>query len=253
NHEYFAKLAQRIITILTLVTREGYVYQIDTRLRPSGNQGPLVTSLEAFRRYHQDSAQPWERQAMTKARVVCGPPEFAKEIQQIISELTFGRPVPADLQSEIYRLRQRMEQEIARENKDLINIKTGRGGMVDVEFITQYLQLLHAGNIKSLRIQNTVDLLECMVKQKLLCQDDAEQLINGYKYLRRLENKLRLLHDQSINEFSSFDKGFRKIARSLGYGGSGVKPEHEFLEEYRQVTGKIRSLLEKYLNPQDAA
>ncbi|NIQ94491.1 MAG: hypothetical protein GWN87_09925, partial [Desulfuromonadales bacterium] len=69
NQEYFARLAQRVISILTLMTREGKVYEIDTRLRPSGNQGPLVTSFAAFEKYHRDSAQPWERQALTKARV----------------------------------------------------------------------------------------------------------------------------------------------------------------------------------------
>ena len=247
NHEYFAKLAQRIISVLSLVTREGFVYKIDTRLRPSGNQGPLVTSLDAFRRYHQESAQPWERQAMTKARAICGPNEFIDRVQQTIFELTFDRPVPENLQAEIYRLRKRMEQEIARENKDRLNIKTGRGGMVDVEFITQYLQLLHAGEIESLRIQNTTRLLECMAENHILPQEDAEQLISGYKFLRRLENKLRLLYDQSINELSAENKGFRKVARSLGYDGPGLQSEQKFLEEYREVTEGIRELLEKYL------
>lgn len=250
NREYFAKLAQRIITVLSLATREGYVYQIDTRLRPSGNQGPLVTGLKAFEHYHQTSAQPWERQAMTKARAVCGPRSFADRVQDTILRLTFERPLPDNLKAEIYRLRGRMEQEIAREKGDLVNIKTGRGGMVDVEFLTQYLQLLHAEDVKALRIQNTIDLLACMSDQQLIPATDADRLIAGYKYLRRLENKLRLLHDQSINEFSSFDKGFGRIARSLGYGGRGLKPEHEFLDEYRQVTEGIRQLLEKYLNPQ---
>lgn len=247
NHEYFAKLAQKIITNLTLPTREGYVYQIDTRLRPSGNQGPLVTSLGAFRRYHQESAQPWERQAMTKARVICGPHEFVEQVQQVIAQLTFDRPLPDNLRSEIYRLRQRMELEIAREDEQLVNIKTGRGGMVDVEFITQYLQLLHAGENHALRIQNTVDLLNLMTRQQLIPEQDSRDLIAGYKFLRRLENRLRLLHDQSINEFSSFDKAFRGIARTLGYGGRGMQPEKEFLEEYRRITERIRQLLEKYL------
>ena len=249
NHEYFAKLAQRIITVLTLATREGTVYEIDTRLRPSGNQGPLVTNLAAFQRYHHESAQPWERQAMTKARAVCGPIKFIEQLQQIVSELAFERPLPENLQTEIYRLRQRMEQENAREGDDRLNIKTGRGGMVDVEFITQYLQLLHADKIKSLRMQNTVRLLECMTENHILPQDDAEQLINGYKFLRRLENKLRLLYDQSINELSAHNKGFSKAARSLGYGGSGLESEQKFLTEYHAITGKIRDLLEKYLKP----
>jgi len=75
-------------------------------------------------------------------------------------------------------------------------------------------------------------------------------LISGYKFLRRLENKLRLLYDQSINEISAHNKGFRRAACSLGYGGSGLQPEQKFLKEYRAVTGNIRELLDKYLKPQ---
>jgi len=249
NHEYFAKLAQRIITALTLVTREGAVYEIDTRLRPSGNQGPLVTSLSAFKRYHQESAQPWERQAMTKARVVSGPEEFATRLQQLISELAFDRPVPDDLQPEIYRLRTRMEKEIAKESDAHLNIKTGRGGMVDVEFIAQYLQLRYARQIKALWRQNTLEILRVLAENDILHVAEAETLINGYKFLRRLENKLRLLHDQSINELSSEPKILRKVAKSLGYGKKELVPEKEFLEEYHRITEEIRRLFEDYLNP----
>ncbi|MCK5825533.1 MAG: bifunctional [glutamate--ammonia ligase]-adenylyl-L-tyrosine phosphorylase/[glutamate--ammonia-ligase] adenylyltransferase [Desulfuromusa sp.] len=251
NSEYFAKLAQRIITVLTLMTREGAVYKIDTRLRPSGNQGPLVTSLAAFQRYHHESAQPWERQAMTKARAVCGSAEFTDKLQKVISQLAFLRPLPVDLREEIYRLRQRMEQENAREGDDHFNIKTGRGGMVDVEFITQYLQLLHAAKFESLRIQNTVELLKTLAENKILVQNDANLLINGYKFLRRLENKLRLLYDQSINELSAHNSGFRKAAISLGYAGMGRQAEKALLKEYQLVTEGIRGLLEKYLKSQE--
>jgi glutamate-ammonia-ligase adenylyltransferase len=250
NREYFAKLAQRIITVLTLMTREGAVYKIDTRLRPSGNQGPLVTSLDAFQQYHHESAQPWERQAMTKARAVCGSAEFLEKLQAIISQLAFLRPVPENLQEEIYRLRRRMERENAREGYERFNIKTGRGGMVDVEFITQYLQLLNAARFESLHTQNTIDLLKIMAENKILVQNDTDQLINGYKFLRRLENKLRLLYDQSINELSAHNESFRKVARSLGYTSPVGQPEKELLKEYQAVTGSIRSLLEKYLKPQ---
>jgi len=249
NREYFAKLAQRIITALTLVTREGTVYEIDTRLRPSGNQGSLVTSLAAFKRYHYESAQPWERQAMTKARAICGSTEFLSQLQQLICRLTFECPVPENLQAEIYRLRRRMEKENAQEREDHFNIKTGRGGMVDVEFIVQYLQLLHAGRLKSLRIQNTVNLLQSLAENGILSQGDADLLINGYKFLRRLENKLRLLYDQSMNELSARNQGFRKAARSLGYAGTARQAEDDFLKEYQLITEGIRDLLEKYLKP----
>ncbi len=250
NREYFAKLGQRMITTLTLSTREGIVYKIDTQLRPSGNQGPLVTSLNAFELYHQEAAQSWERQALTKARVVCGPAEFANQIQGLIEKLTFERPVPKDLQAEIYRLRGRMERELARESAEHMNIKTGRGGMVDVEFLVQYLQLLHAGQQPQLRQQNTLDLLQVMGEKKLIPVADAELLSSSYKFLRRLENKLRLLYDQSMNELSAEPKKLRKVARSLGYETSKVAPEDDFLAEYRSVTEGIRQLFEVYLNPQ---
>lgn len=250
SHAYFAKLAQRIITVLTLVTREGFVYKIDTRLRPSGNQGPLVTSLAAFQRYHCESAQSWERQAMTKARPLTGSEQFKAKIQRTIAELTFDRPLPENLQAEIYRLRQRMEQEIAKESRDLLNIKTGRGGMVDVEFITQFLQLRHASKVPELKIQNTIALLEVMAQHQILPQADADCLISGYKFLRRLENKLRLVYDQSINELPMSGATFRKVARSLGYSSINQPPEQEFIEEYRQVTEQIRQRMDYYLNPQ---
>lgn len=249
SQEYYAKLAQRIITVLTLVTREGSVYKIDTRLRPSGNQGPLVTSLDAFDRYHQESAQPWERQAMTKARVVSGPEDFSSRVQQLINRLTFERPLPENLQAEIFRLRGRMERELARESEDLLNIKTGRGGMVDVEFLTQYLQLLNGTGRPALHRQNTLELLWLFAEEGILPEAEANLLIGGYKFLRRLENKLRLLYDQSINELSGEVKKMRMVARSLGYTSSEQPPERQFLEEYRSVTEGIRNLFECYLKP----
>ena len=134
NHEYFAKLAQKIISILTMQTREGYVYKIDTRLRPSGNAGPLVTSLDSFLEYHRKEAQIWERQALTKARVVLGDQALACQIGDIIRQTVYGVSIDDDGRREIHRLRMRMENELAKETGDSYNIKTGRGGMVDVEF-----------------------------------------------------------------------------------------------------------------------
>ena len=101
NQQYFAHLAQRIISVLTLMTNEGYVYQIDTRLRPSGNQGPLVTSLAAYREYHAGAAAPWQPQALIKARVVTGGPELTRQIEALTEEIVYTQPVPDNLAEEI--------------------------------------------------------------------------------------------------------------------------------------------------------
>ncbi len=121
--------------------------------------------------------------------------------------------------------------------------------MVDVEFIAQYLQLRYARQIKALWRQNTLEILRVLAEHDILHVAEAETLINGYKFLRLLENKLRLLHDQSINELSSEPKILRKVAKSLGYGKKELVPEKEFLEEYHRITEEIRRLFEDYLNP----
>lgn len=249
SQEYFARLAQRIISVLTLVTREGTVYKIDIQLRPSGNQGPLVTGIDVFETYHRQTAQPWERQSMTRARMMCGPPAFLERGQNLIRELTYERELPPSLAVDIRRLRERMEKEIARETDERINIKTGRGGMVDVEFLTQYLQLLHGGRNRSLQNQNTLILLREMVKLRILDKEDGRVLLSGYKALRRLENKLRLLYDQSMNEFSATSGELRRIARSLGYEKGTRLPEEQLLEDYHRITEKIRNVFDARLCP----
>jgi glutamate-ammonia-ligase adenylyltransferase len=242
NQQYFARLAQRIISVLTLMTQEGYVYEIDTRLRPSGNQGPLVSSLPAYREYHKSSAAPWERQALIKARVVAGSKELAASFDALTAEIVYERPLPENLAEEICRLRQRMEKEIGKESEQHRNIKTGRGGMVDVEFIAQYLQLLHGRENPSLRRRNTIEALQALQGEQLIAKNDCETLISGYKFLRRMENKLRLVHDQSVNELTAEPVYLTKLARHLGYPGGQNRPDQLLLKDYADTTKSIREI-----------
>jgi glutamate-ammonia-ligase adenylyltransferase len=236
--------------VLTLMTREGFVYQIDTRLRPSGNQGPLVTSLPAYQRYHASSAHLWERQALTKARVVTGPEAFIRRIDTLNRWIVYERPLPEGLKEEIYRLRGRMESEIAREGANHLNIKTGRGGMVDVEFLAQYLQLYYGGERPALRQVNTLKTLQALRSEMLLSEADFTALEGGYKFLRRLENKLRLVHDQSISELSADRAYLLRLARRLGYPERPRRPDEVFLEDYRKVTENIRNVFDRILGPE---
>ncbi len=249
NQEYFVRLAQRIISVLTLMTREGYVYQIDARLRPSGNKGPLVTSLPSYEAYHAGEAAPWERQALIKARVVTGTPGLSARLTALNEQIVYERPLPEKLGAEIYRLRQRMEKEIAREGEGTLNIKTGRGGMVDVEFLVQYLQLRHGGALPAVRGQNTIEALQALESAGVLPADDCRQMVAGYKFLRRLENKLRLVHDQSVSELAADPAYLGKLARHLGYPERPRRPEQAFLEEYGQVTEGIRAIFDRHLAP----
>lgn len=247
NHEYFAKLAQKLISILSTQTREGYVYKLDTRLRPSGNAGPLVTSLESFLAYHRNEAQVWERQALAKARVVIGEPLLRNSINDLLQQAVYGSSLEKEGRQEIHRLRMRMEHEIAKETAGSYNIKTGRGGMVDVEFITQYLQLRYGCGNPQLRSQNTVTVLMQARQLELLSHDDTDTLITGYKFLRKLENRLRLLHDHSINDLTGDQRYLDKLARRLGYDPKLRHPGKELMQDYETTTEAIRDVYERTL------
>ena len=253
NKQYFIRLAQRIISVLTLITQEGYVYEIDTRLRPSGNQGPLVSSLPAYREYHEGAAAPWERQALIKARVAVGSEKLAASYYALTTEIVYERPLPANLAEEIFRLRQRMEKELGKEDEHHRNIKTGRGGMVDVEFIVQYLQLRYGKEKPALRCPNLVDALSVLKRENLISALDYESLSVGYKFLRRLENKLRLVHDQSVNELTADPKALAKLARHLGYPEGSGPPEKLFLAEYAKTTQTIREIFDRILSDTEKA
>ncbi|GAB4373241.1 MAG: bifunctional [glutamate--ammonia ligase]-adenylyl-L-tyrosine phosphorylase/[glutamate--ammonia-ligase] adenylyltransferase [Deltaproteobacteria bacterium] len=224
NHEYFAKVAQRLISILSTSTREGYVYKLDTRLRPSGNAGPLVSSREAFARYHEASAQLWERQALLKCRFVAGDRDFGKRMEQEIARFLFDRPLPGNAAEEIHRLRTRMEKEIGRERADRLDLKVGRGGIVDVEFAVQYLQLRHGPAHPAVRARATLKALYELHRAGILPEEEFRVLDEGYRFLRSLEVGLRLSQDASIERF---DPGL-------------LEPETR--ERYREVTERIRQI-----------
>ncbi|MBI1922132.1 MAG: bifunctional [glutamate--ammonia ligase]-adenylyl-L-tyrosine phosphorylase/[glutamate--ammonia-ligase] adenylyltransferase [Geobacter sp.] len=245
NHDYFARLAQKIISILTTPTREGYAYKIDTRLRPSGNAGPLVTSLESFAVYHREEAQVWERQALTKARVVVGEEPLKGSVEEIIRNTLYGSGADETVRREIARLRKRMEVELAKEGKGSYNIKTGRGGMVDVEFLVQYLQLAHGVDNPAIRSVSTVTAMKGMMECGVITREDGETLLNGYRFLRRLENRLRILHDYSINDLGGPMAELNKLARRLGYDPKLKNPGEALMKDYEEITEAVRGVYER--------
>ena len=245
NHEYFAKLAQKIISIMSLQTCQGFVYKIDTRLRPSGNSGPLVTSLASFLEYHQKEAQIWERQALTKARVVLGDSVLAKQLSEVLEQAVYGSTIHEEGRSEIHRLRMRMERELAKETAHNYNIKTGRGGLVDVEFIAQYMQLRYGFRYPELRRPNTIEVLNRMGESGIVPKSVSEMLVAGYRFLRKLENRLRIVHDHSVNDLDRSRDYLNRLARRMGYPQNLKEPGVALINEYEEVTGKIRDCYEK--------
>jgi len=244
--EYYARLVQRLLALLQMSLSEGFLYKVDARLRPSGNQGTLVVNQHAFHEHHAHRAQLWERQAMVKARMAAGDPQLWERLQrQTLVPLVYERPLPTDAAAEIARLRLRMERELARESSDALDVKLGEGGLVDVEFATQYLQLLHGGRLPALRTPNTLQALRMLASHGLLGREDADTLYNGYLFLRRVETRLRLVHGAPISRLPTSGPPLEQLARRLGE--LGPTAGEAFLERYRACARGVREVYARLL------
>lgn len=240
DREFYSKLGQKVISILSVPTGEGYAYKIDLDLRPSGRSGALVTSFDSFKEYHDSQAQIWERQALVRARPSAGNKLLGNKIMKAVTNFVYEENFPKDFYKEIYRLRSRMEKELAKETVSKVNIKTGKGGTVDIEFLVQMLQLKYGGEYEELRVQNTVDALFAINSSGLINDKEFKILHDGLSFLKKMENLLRLLHDRSINEL--YESDFDKLASDFDKFKDGEKLK----KEYISITNGIRKIYDKY-------
>jgi [glutamine synthetase] adenylyltransferase / [glutamine synthetase]-adenylyl-L-tyrosine phosphorylase len=188
--QYYARFTQRLISAITAPTAEGILYEVDMRLRPSGSQGPVAVSLASFKSYQKDSAWTWEKMAMTRARIISRIGGIEQGISAVISEaLTTPRDQVATLK-DICKMRALMLKE--HRSTSLWDIKRKPGGLVDIEFIAQALQLIHAPSDRSMLHTNTGAALNAAKDARLLSQEDAKILIDGWELYSRLTQLLRL-------------------------------------------------------------
>ncbi len=195
---YYARLTQRYINALTAPTSEGALYEVDMRLRPSGTSGPLATSLAAFRRYHDEDAWTWEQMALSRARIIAGPQPLADRMTGMIADVLKRLRDPAKLVLEVDDMRRR----IADEHRDppLWHVKHLRGGLVDIEFIVQYLQLRDAATKPALLEVNTLAALKKLLAGGSLAPDAADDLIGALAIWRDVQSLLKLTAEEPFDE-----------------------------------------------------
>ena len=198
NKLFFTRLGQKIITGITTLTRSGKLYELDMRLRPSGNSGALVTSVQAFLQYQKNEAWVWEHQALTRARVVAGDPELANYLHQEIRNLVRQTRETEALRQEVAHMRLRIFEE-KKPPVGWIDIKQNRGGIVDIEFLAQFLMLSFADKNPDIVQSNTAKALRACKKAGLLDDRAYTTLEASYEFFRLVENRLRLLHGRSEN------------------------------------------------------
>jgi glutamate-ammonia-ligase adenylyltransferase len=190
-------------------------------------------------------SQLWERQALLRARHVAGDPLLFERVErEVLVPVVYGRPDDrAAIAAEIRRMRERMETELARESSRGKNPKTGHGGLVDVEFAAQFLQLVHGHAHPTVRTGSTPVALARLREAGLLREAEHEALAKGYEFLRRVELRLRIVHDFAIDHLPEGGPALKQLARRLGY--YGPEPAVRFLADYARVTGEVRRAFEE--------
>lgn len=246
NKEYFAKLIQKMISYLSVHTLRGYAYKVDTQLRPSGNQGPLVTTLDAYADYQRNMAQFWEKQALLKARYVCGNEAFGKTLAEQFHQFIFSTEFPINLNLEIHHMRMRMQKELAKENDRRLHYKLGFGGLADIEFAVQFLQLKMGKIFENIVVGNTLSAIDRMGERDILKKDEYNLLKSAYLFYRLLETRMEVRFDLKGGYLDPKSEFIENLAETMGEASqdSLLEKFHHYRNETRQVYLRILQIPE---------
>ncbi len=245
---YYARLSQRLINALTAITPEGNLYDVDMRLRPSGSKGPVASSLDAFRRYHRELAWTWEQMALTRARPVAGPDALAAAAMSVVTAVLTRPRDRRQLAAEVADMRRRMEE--SRKSSSFWDIKHRRGGLVDVEFIAQYLQLREAARHPRLLRQNTAAALGALAEAGLLAAKPAEELLAALELWRDVQGLIKLTVVEPFDEAAATPALKALLARGAGaVDFAALKADMDAAAT--RVLGHYRAIIEAEAQPQE--
>jgi glutamate-ammonia-ligase adenylyltransferase len=207
-----------------------------------------VVSLDAFARYHSAHAEAWEHQALLKARVCAGDRQLGARVIEVAAAAAYALAPPSP--QRLHHMRLRMERELANERPpQRYDLKVGRGGLVDVEFAAQFLQM-KAGRDQRVRTTETETALVALLSCGYLEPDDADALRAGWDFLRRLEQRLRVAHGSRATLIEEGAPGLVKLARSMGmHDASSLSAEEALIRRYREITEDVRAAYLRVLSP----
>jgi glutamate-ammonia-ligase adenylyltransferase len=245
NQEFFERLARDLVRLLSEVTPDGYTYRVDLRLRPEGQRGPIAPRLEWALQYYDVLGRTWERQAYVKARPVAGDLELGEEFLRLLEPWVFRRYLALADIAGIKALKRRIEHRAIRENSDSRDVKSGRGGIRDVEFAIQFLQLLNAGDLAELRTGNTLLALAKLEKVGCLTPSERTILEENYSFLRKLEHRLQIMFDLQTHLLPATASEQRKLALRMGFADG---PEQTALEAFEGSYANRTELNRKILD-----
>jgi len=239
NEEFFTRVGKEVASMIQERSNHGFLYNVDLRLRPEGASGPVVRSLASMEHYYSAAGQSWERLAMIKARPVAGDLQLGEEFFESVNSFRYPRYPPPSILMEVSGVKIRIEKEVLGAGNLESNIKTGFGGIREIEFFVQALQLLNAGRNPFLQTPRTLEALEKLQRYEILNSEEATFLIAAYRFLRLVENRLQMREEGQTHSLPEVGPQRAQLAVSLGFDS-----EEAFDKEMKKIRDGVRKQYE---------
>ncbi|HSQ77727.1 MAG TPA: bifunctional [glutamate--ammonia ligase]-adenylyl-L-tyrosine phosphorylase/[glutamate--ammonia-ligase] adenylyltransferase, partial [Nitrospirota bacterium] len=244
NHQYFIKLSEKLSAAIGEKTEDGFVFRVDLRLRPEGQRGPLAQSLGGYEIYYESWGQTWERSALVKARPVAGDEAVGREFMERIAPFVYRKYLDYGAIAEIGDMKQKINKDVEQKGKTHLDVKLGYGGIREIEFVIQALQLIYAGRDRSLRERNALKALHILSQKGLITYQEHAELAKAYVFLRTVEHRIQILDDLQTQTIPSDERERRTLARRTGYLEPGQEAE-ALLSDYAGHTRKVRRIYDE--------
>ena len=241
-HQWFNRLAEKILETFAIRDSEGAFFRVDLRLRPEGSAGPLARSLESMENYYAGFGETWERIALIKARGIAGDRELAYEFLRQHQPFIYPRSPTPDLLDEIAKIKRRIEHDVIRSDSLERDVKLGRGGIREIEFVVQTLQFIHGGRHIFLRETSTLDALRGLSRLELIPRKEVVDLDRAYRFLRQVEHRLQIEAEQQIHTIPREPTALNKLARSLGFDST-----NEFTAALNKTMQNVRTIFDRVI------
>jgi glutamate-ammonia-ligase adenylyltransferase len=231
NEEFFSRLSRDIVKLIGENTDLGIGYRVDLRLRPNGSSGKICNSVPRVLQYYDLQGRTWERQALVKATPIAGEKELGKRLLESLTPWIYRRNLSRADISGIKALKRKIERRSSQTGESKTNIKTGHGGIRDIEFVIQFMQLLNGGELPEVRTTNTLDAIRRLSKVQCLSNAESTVLSQNYEWLRKLEHRLQMMFDLQTHTLPADEIKLASIARGLGFAAAQTK----ILDEAKRI------------------
>lgn len=241
NHVFFVKLAEKIKYYISENTEDGIVYRVDLRLRPDGDKGAIALPLRSYELYYESYGQSWERMMLLKSLPVAGNLELGTRFFEVVKPFVFKKSIDYKLIDELSRIKSKINERV-KYKKDHMNVKLGKGGIREIEFIIQVLQILNYSKYPDVFRRNSLEAIHALNEYNLLGKDEADSLSESYIFLRKLEHMAQIEKGLQTHRVPINSQGFDKFLERSGY-----TDKEDFLKDYNHYTGSVNRIFNDIL------